>query len=160
MVVLRLLPLLVSVNNLPNGTANSTSTLACLADNLVLTGGGASTYSWSGSVSDGTPFIADASDSYTVTGVDANGCINTVRQFSHKAFLFAQESNKLNTNSNSVLVFPNPNNGEFTIQSHIADVINVTNELGQVVETVELTQQNNFSYKVNHFSKRYIFLSW
>jgi ribosomal protein S6 len=57
-----------------------------------------------------------------------------------------------------VLVFPNPNNGEFTIQSHIADVINVTNELGQVVETVELTQQNNFSYKVNHFSNGIYFL--
>jgi N-acetylneuraminic acid mutarotase len=149
-------PLLVTVNNLPIVTANSTSTLACLGDNLVLTGGGASTYTWTGSVLDATPFIAAASDSYTVTGVDANGCINTATvSISVNICTGIQQ---LTANSNSVLVFPNPNNGEFTIQSHIADVINVTNELGQVVETVELTQQNNFSYKVNHFSNGIYFL--
>ena len=59
---------------------------------------------------------------------------------------------------NSVLVFPNPNNGEFTIQSQIVDIINVTNELGQVIDTVELNQQNNFSYRVHDLNSGIYFL--
>jgi hypothetical protein len=59
---------------------------------------------------------------------------------------------------NSISVFPNPNNGEFTIQSQMADVINVTNELGQVIEAVELNQRNNFSYKVTQLSSGIYFL--
>ena len=59
---------------------------------------------------------------------------------------------------NSISVFPNPNNGEFTIQSQIADVVNVTNELGQLIEVVELNQQNNFSYQVTHLQSGIYFL--
>lgn len=55
-------------------------------------------------------------------------------------------------------VYPNPNNGEFTIQSQIGDVVNITNELGQVIETIELNQQNNFSYQVNHLQSGIYFL--
>lgn len=149
-------PLLVTVNNLPNVTANSTSTLACLGDNLVLTGGGASTYTWTGSVSDGTPFIAAASDSYTVTGVDANGCINTATvSISVNICTGIQQ---LNANSNSVLVFPNPSNGVFIIQSQKADAIAITNELGQVLELVELNLQNNFTYHVEYLQCGIYFL--
>jgi hypothetical protein len=57
-----------------------------------------------------------------------------------------------------VIVFPNPNNGEFTIQSQISDILNVTNELGQVIEIIELNQQNNFSYHVNHLQNGIYFL--
>jgi hypothetical protein len=59
---------------------------------------------------------------------------------------------------NSISVFPNPNNGEFTIKSQKADIVNLTNELGQIVETIELNQQNNFSYKVNHLQSGIYFL--
>jgi hypothetical protein len=55
-------------------------------------------------------------------------------------------------------VFPNPNNGEFTIQSQMADVVSLTNELGQLIEMIELNQQNNFSYKVSQLSNGIYFL--
>lgn len=57
-----------------------------------------------------------------------------------------------------IVVFPNPNNGEFTIQSQKADLVNITNELGQVIETIELNQQNNFSYQINNLSTGIYFL--
>ncbi len=59
---------------------------------------------------------------------------------------------------NIASVFPNPNNGEFTIRSQKADVVNIVNDLGQIIEAVELNQQNNFTYKVNHLQNGIYFL--
>lgn len=67
---------MVTVNALPAVTANATSTSICTGDSLTLTGSGAVTYTWSGSVSDGVAFVPAATDSYTVTGTDSNGCMN------------------------------------------------------------------------------------
>lgn len=55
-------------------------------------------------------------------------------------------------------VFPNPNNGSFTIQSQKEDIVSFTNDLGQVIEMIELNQQNNFSYKVNYLQSGIYFL--
>ncbi len=59
---------------------------------------------------------------------------------------------------NSASVFPNPSNGEFMIKSQNADVVNLINELGQVIETIELNGNNNFSYKVNQLQNGIYFL--
>lgn len=63
------------------------------------------------------------------------------------------------TNTKTVVnIYPNPNNGQLTIQSKMADIVNITNELGQVVETFELNQQNNFTYKVEQLTNGIYFL--
>jgi hypothetical protein len=40
----------------------------------------------------------------------------------------------------------------------MADVVSLTNELGQLIEMIELNQQNNFSYKVSQLSNGIYFL--
>lgn len=66
----------VTVNPLPIITVNSPSTCAGVA--TTLTASGASTYSWSNSASGSSISVNPTSNSsYTVTGTDANGCINT-----------------------------------------------------------------------------------
>lgn len=69
---------LVNVANLPavgiNVTPNDT---VCLNNNITLSGTGASTYSWAGSVQNGVAFPATGNSVYTVTGQDALGCTNT-----------------------------------------------------------------------------------
>lgn len=67
----------VTVNSLPTVTANTSANTVCEGTNVTLTGGGASTYSWTGGVTDGVPFAATVTDTYTVTGTDGNGCTNT-----------------------------------------------------------------------------------
>jgi PKD repeat protein len=68
----------ITVNPLPNVSASaSPSTSVCAGQSITLTGSGANSYTWSGGVTNGTPFIPTASDTYTVTGVDANGCTNS-----------------------------------------------------------------------------------
>lgn len=70
----------VTVNSAPTVTATaSPSTTLCTGDQLTLTGGGASTYTWDNGVTDGVAFAANTPGStvYTVTGTDTNGCTNT-----------------------------------------------------------------------------------
>lgn len=145
----------VAVNNTPTVTANSTSTLACVGDNIVLTGGGASTYTWTGGVTDGVGFPASTSDTYTVTGYDVNGCSNTAIV---SVSVNVCTGLKSIATSNIISVFPNPNNGEFTIQSQKADIVNIMNDLGQVLEVIVLNDDNNNSYKVNNLPNGIYFL--
>ena len=44
---------------------------------MTLTGGGADTYVWDNGVTDGVAFVPTATTTYTVTGTDTNGCVNT-----------------------------------------------------------------------------------
>ncbi len=69
----------VTVNPLPEVIANATETIVCAGTQVTLTGGGASTYTWSNSVVDGTAFSPAATATYTVTGTDANSCSNTAQ---------------------------------------------------------------------------------
>jgi gliding motility-associated-like protein len=66
----------VNVNPLPTVDAGPDQTI-CLGESITLNGAGASTYNWSGGITNGTPFTPPISTIYTVSGTDANGCINT-----------------------------------------------------------------------------------
>ena len=68
------------VNTLPNVTASITNPLICAGDLTTLNGAGASSYAWTGGVTDAVAFAPSASSSYTVTGTDINGCMNTAIQ--------------------------------------------------------------------------------
>ena len=67
----------VTVNPLPTVTANSTAAAVCAGSSVTLSGGGVVSYTWDNSVSDGLSFVPVATNTYVVTGTDANGCINT-----------------------------------------------------------------------------------
>ena len=67
----------VTVNPLPTIAANTTAAAVCVGASVTLTGSGASTYIWSGGVTNAVSFIPVSTLTYTVTGTDANGCTNT-----------------------------------------------------------------------------------
>jgi len=67
----------VTVNALPTVTATASASSLCAGSNLTLTGGGASTYAWDNGATNALAFAASTSTNYTVTGTDANGCVNT-----------------------------------------------------------------------------------
>jgi hypothetical protein len=64
----------VIVNPLPAVSATSTATKVCAGEQITLTGGGAVSYVWDNGVTDGVPFAPAATNTYTVTGTDANSC--------------------------------------------------------------------------------------
>lgn len=49
----------------------------CDGESVVLTGSGATNYTWDNSVTDGVSFTPTSDETYTVTGTDGNGCVNT-----------------------------------------------------------------------------------
>lgn len=68
----------VMVNFLPTVTANASANTVCIGGTATLTGGGASTYVWTGGITDATSFTpALGSVTYTVTGTDINNCVNS-----------------------------------------------------------------------------------
>jgi gliding motility-associated-like protein len=66
----------VTVNALPLVDAGTDQVL-CSATNVTLNGSGATTYTWNNGVTNGVAFTPAATNTYTVTGTDVNGCINT-----------------------------------------------------------------------------------
>ncbi|MDG2330333.1 MAG: T9SS type A sorting domain-containing protein [Flavobacteriales bacterium] len=67
---------IVVVNDLPLVDAGSDQ-VVCEGDSLSLNGSGAGSYIWNNGIVDGTVFIATSTASYTVEGVDTNGCVGT-----------------------------------------------------------------------------------
>jgi gliding motility-associated-like protein len=67
---------IVTVNPLPTVNAGVDQTI-CIGASVTLTASGASTYSWSGGITNGVAFAPSATTTYTVTGTSAAGCINT-----------------------------------------------------------------------------------
>ncbi len=72
----------VNVNSLPTVIASASSTNACAGQSpVLLTGTGATTYTWSsnagGATTSTVSITPGTTDTYTVSGSDANGCVNT-----------------------------------------------------------------------------------
>lgn len=67
----------ITVNSLPAVGASSTSNAICMFGTVALSGTGASTYIWTGGVTNGVAFNPTLTATYTVTGTDVNNCSNT-----------------------------------------------------------------------------------
>lgn len=67
----------LTIYTLPSVSANaSPSASVCAGQSVTLTGGGASTYTWSSGVTNGVAFTPVSTATYTVTGTDIHGCQN------------------------------------------------------------------------------------
>ena len=66
----------VTVNPIPTVGAGVDQTI-CEGEEIMLSGTGADSYTWDNDVVDGNLFAPSSTTTYTVTGEDANGCINT-----------------------------------------------------------------------------------
>jgi hypothetical protein len=62
-----------------SGIANNDG-IICDGSSVTLSGTGATSYLWSGGITNGVAFTPSTSGIYTVTGTDVNGCVNTAIQ--------------------------------------------------------------------------------
>jgi hypothetical protein len=204
----------VIVNALPTVGAASTASAICAGDSVMVMGNGAGMYAWTGGVSDNVAFAPAVTDTYTVTGTDANGCSDTASVMitvnalpvvtvtlsvdtacsgfgnmitldgespmggtwsgnSVSGNMFDVDSASMGSNiimytytdangctamttdsiyvdlcmsvnentAGNVSVYPNPTNGEFTVQlnGNAAAIVEIMNELGQVVNAFTMT---------------------
>ena len=65
----------VTVNALPIVNAGNNAAI-CIGQSTTLAATGATTYTWNNGVTNGVSFTPNVTNTYTVIGVDGNGCIN------------------------------------------------------------------------------------
>lgn len=64
------------INPLPSVSAGTDQSI-CLGNSITLAGSGAATYQWTGGIQNNVPFTPSLNTTYTVSGTDVNGCVNT-----------------------------------------------------------------------------------
>jgi len=67
----------VIVNQLPVVSVVTGPTILCVGQSTIVSGQGAQSYIWDNLISDNISFTPTATKTYTVTGTDGNGCVNT-----------------------------------------------------------------------------------
>lgn len=140
----------ITVNPNPTVTIVATKTVLCRNDQqAVLTGSGAVTYTWSNASQ--TPTINasnQVSTTYYVDGIDANGCPGT----STSLFIKVDGCTGVadyKASANTFDVYPNPNNGTFSVRASQETLLNLMNELGQIVKELHLNESNNYQVNVS-----------
>jgi hypothetical protein len=139
----------VSIYNNPTITAIHQRSLVCRNESVQLYAQGASTYTWinAGNKQGDTISVSPLQKTtYIVIGTDVFGCrdtANVIVDFSNCPG-FAEHEARL-----QVSIFPNPNNGSFTIQGAENMDLDLLNELGQVIRVIHLHDNNSHTINVN-----------
>ena len=144
----------ITVNPLPDVSAGADATI-CEGDSVIFSASGAIQYAWDNGVIDNTPFVPVANATYTVNGVDANGCIGTdaleLTILSHSASSLTEtaiDSYTLNGQTYTqsgvyTQVVPAANGCDSTITLNLTVSYTGLNELPQVNKTlVRITDLN------------------
>ena len=137
----------------PTVTANANATLVCAGTSVTLTGSGATSYTWTGGVTDGVAFIPSSTITYTVIGTTASGCYNSaiktiiVNPLPTATFTTQNESSSLYCDGTIKAYLAG---GTGTIQHQWLDsiqtVLSLTDSAGSLcpgIYTLHLTDANN-----------------
>ncbi len=120
----------------PSVNIISSGSVICTNENFTLAALGAGTYTWSnGSSTSSIVLIATVSNSYSIIGLDANGCIGTasITQIVDPCVGINEHGENL---QNKVRVFPNPSNGMITVSFgslQNQSIIEIRNYLGELI---------------------------
>ncbi len=130
----------LTVNALPNVTAISTRTTICRNESTTLTASGAVSYSWNTGPTTAAIVVSPQNNTtYTVNGIDANNCgkkasVNVVVSL-------CLGVNETTTNQTQLVsVFPNPSNGEFTLNANENTEVQIYDIQGKLIKTVNVTE--------------------
>lgn len=149
----------VSLATTPSITIISNNPNPCVGESVILTASGASTYSWSNNpITTATlQLFALLNTTFTVNGLDANGCKATATLAVNPNICTGIEENRgMNA---GILIYPNPNNGIFNLQSALPLRLMLSNELGQIIRTISLTSSNGYSALVDNLPNGVYFLT-
>lgn len=145
-----------TVHPLPTISVTSTHTLLCtqpLQQTATLTPSGGLSYTWSPAIPLTGEISPSVTTSYTLTGADVNGCVNT--------FVFTQSVSicsgidEQTTSLPQFAVHPNPGNGIYYVSATGVQNANVKaeifNSIGQSILTKEISQ-NTFELNLSGFA--------
>lgn len=126
----------VTVNANPTISAVSSSSVICSGSSATLSATGSPTLSWNPSIPLTGVVSPTTTQTYTVIGTAVNGCTAqaTVLQTVNSCVGLADNLQEIK----NVNLFPNPNNGEFTIKLNNSATVIIFNLLGEVVYNTRL----------------------
>lgn len=144
----------VTVNPLPTVNVITSNPLICTQptqQTATLTASGASTYSWNtGATSAVVAVSPSTTTTYTVIGTDANGCQNS-SVFTQSVSVCSGVEEQII--SNEFTVYPNPNNGSFSIHTSTGGVFEIYNQLGQVIFNFEKQEGIEETIKIDNLAE-------
>lgn len=147
----------VLVYALPNLTVTPARPFFCKGEKIKLTASGAVTYTWMalGLLNPSVQVNPTSTTVYTVDGTSAQGCINekTFTLTVNPCTGIQEQSARA-----ELLVYPNPNNGEFTIKGASNLELTLINELGQIVKNFSLNENNEHRVLIKDLSPGIYFL--
>jgi hypothetical protein len=147
----------VTVNPLPSLTVTPSRAKICKGETNTLTVSGAQTYSWTSTVTGNMMVITPTANIiYTVSGTDANGCVNVT---AYQAKVDNCNGIFENASQSRLTIYPNPNNGTFKITSGTDARLILSNQLGQQLRSIELNEANGFTAEVKELSPGIYFVS-
>lgn len=134
----------VNINPLPSVNATSSSNLLCIGQSATLSATGANNYTWNPGGTGSSIVISPTSNTtYTLTGVDGNGCSNN--------FIYTQNVtsctsiNQLTNLSEQISIYPNPFNNKFILSFKSGVCVNcsvsVFNSLGSLIYKQNITSE-------------------
>lgn len=142
----------------PNVTVVPTRTAICKGETNTLTATGASTYSWSAPGTGSAIVISPTATAfYTVTGTDNNNCKSEVI-VTAKVNLCSGIA-EVGAKSSQISVYPNPNNGDFSIRAESNLQLLLVNSLGQVVRIIDAEAGHTVDVHAHDLSAGVYFLS-
>ena len=121
----------VTVNASPLVSATSSSSLICVGNSAVLTASTtATTYTWNtGATTMSISVSPTVTSTYTVSVSNASACVNT-----STVMVTVNACTGINeVIGNSISIYPNPNNGVFTIELNETTQVIITNVLGNIL---------------------------
>ncbi|MBL7930747.1 MAG: T9SS type A sorting domain-containing protein [Bacteroidia bacterium] len=133
----------VTIYNNPTISVVPSKTFICRGEQFTLIANGALTYTWNnGAFAGNTLTIVHnqiGTYPYTVTGTSAEGCVADKVYYVKIIHCHLPGGiEEFDQNNNSIVVYPNPNNGEFNIISNKDMTLKLTNRLGQIVREIEV----------------------
>lgn len=132
----------------------NTLTTMCTGETMVITtvtSGG----NFTGTIWPSSPlFQPTSAGTYTVS-YNLAGCASSSITITVSACIGIHE---YETYSSQFSIFPNPNSGEFEIKGIKEEIIFISNELGQLIDTKKLNRENNYSIKINNLQNGVYFV--
>ncbi|MCF8423593.1 MAG: T9SS type A sorting domain-containing protein [Bacteroidia bacterium] len=123
-----------SINPIPPGSGQSAT--------LTINGSASTSYSVNG-VPCSTSIVVTptTTTTYTITSANSSGCEYTVEYTQFVGFVTSVNTINNNSVQDYFKVYPNPNNGQFTIKSSDIETIKIINQLGENVRVINLNPE-------------------
>lgn len=133
----------VTVNALPVISVVSSQSLLCVGQSATISANGANTYLWNTSATTSVITVSPTiTTTYSVTGTDVNGCINTTtiaQLVSACTDIFSIRG----IDDSGINIYPNPAVKEITIEVSKTLNVKIVNALGQIVNEIKLIEGKN-----------------